>query len=60
MVTGLFLFSKDHDSVINIAGALAMIAVAGTFVGLYKNKWLGLFWFGIQHDIDCAEQFYIL
>ncbi|MEO6722501.1 MAG: hypothetical protein ABIN67_19180 [Ferruginibacter sp.] len=47
MITGLFLYSKYHDSIINISGVLGMFAIAGTFVGLYKNKWLRLFWFGL-------------
>jgi len=47
MITCLFLFSKSHDTIINVSGLLASFAIAGTFAGIYKNKWSALFWFGI-------------
>ena len=43
---GFFLFTRYHDSIINITGLLAFIAFAGTFAGLYKTGWRKLFWFG--------------
>lgn len=47
MVVAMFLFTNLHDWVINIASLFALIAIIGTFVGLYKQKWLGLFRLGI-------------
>jgi len=38
MSTGCFLFTGNHDMVINISGLLAIPAFAGTFTGLYKIK----------------------
>jgi len=47
MMIGLFLFTGFHDIIINIATFFGLVAVAGTFVGLYKLKWKKLFWMGI-------------
>lgn len=47
MCFAFFIFSSWHDAIINIAVVFAMIALAGTFVGLYKMKWWKLFAFGI-------------
>ena len=48
MVTGLLLFSKiDHDWITNLASLFGLIAMTGTFTGLYKNKWTILFYFGL-------------
>ena len=47
MAIGLFLFTEHHDIVINLAGIFGLLALSGTFIGLYKNKWYGLFYFGI-------------
>ena len=47
MAIGMFLFTKFHDAIINLAGLFGLIALCGTFIGLYKNKWYGLFYFGI-------------
>ena len=38
MFITLFLFTEYHDTVINIAGFLTLIAMGLTFVELYKNK----------------------
>lgn len=48
MAIALLLFANlYHDAVINIAGIAALVALLGTAIGIYRNKWYGLFWFGI-------------
>lgn len=47
MGLSLFIFSKWHDVLITIAGIFGMIALAGTFTGLYKLKWNSLLTFGM-------------
>jgi hypothetical protein len=60
MAIPCFLFSYlDHDLVINLASLFGLIAVAGSFVGLYKNKWVGLFVFGIANLLLVALNNYV-
>jgi hypothetical protein len=47
MTIAMFLFTGLHDSIINIAGALGIVALIGTFTGLYKAKRYILFLFGM-------------
>ncbi len=47
MLTCLFLFTGDHDVVINAASSLGLIAVAGVLVALWQLKWQTLFWIGM-------------
>lgn len=47
MITVLFLFTSYHDMVINVATGFGAIALGGTFVGLRKLRWKGLFWTGL-------------
>jgi hypothetical protein len=47
MTITMFLFTSFHDVVINVAGAFGLIALAGTYVGLYKNKSYQLFIVGL-------------
>lgn len=48
MIIGLFLFSKfDHDLITNLASMFGLFATTGTLIGLYKNKWKTLFYFGL-------------
>jgi hypothetical protein len=47
MLTGIFLFTRFHDIIINIASLFGLIATIGTLIGLYRLKWRGLFRFGI-------------
>jgi len=47
MLTGAFLFTPLHDVIINISTLLGLVALTGTFIGLYKLRWMGLFWMGI-------------
>lgn len=46
MMVVLFLSSRYHDTILNIAVLLSLFALAGTFMGLYKMKWYSLFVFG--------------
>lgn len=47
MCIAFFIFTDFHDAIINIAALLAMVAIAITFIGLYKMKWSNLFVFGL-------------
>ena len=59
MTIALFLFTKYHDIVINLASIIGSIATIGTFAGLYKNKWFTLFWFGIFNLLLVALNNYV-
>lgn len=47
MVTGMFIFTNLHDTIINVASLCGLVSVIGTFAGLYKLKWTKLFCLGI-------------
>ena len=47
MTTGMFLFTDQHDIIVNIASFCGLVATVGTFIGLHKLKWTKLFWLGI-------------
>ncbi len=48
MLTGSLLFTRwEHDLIINIASFFGLIALGGTFAGLYKNGWKKLFYAGL-------------
>jgi hypothetical protein len=48
MLIGLFLFTKfDHDLITNLASLFGLIAMTGTFIGLFNNGWKTLFYFGL-------------
>jgi hypothetical protein len=48
MAIAFFLFTGiDHDLVTNLASMFGLIAIVGTFIGLYKTKWYWLFAFGL-------------
>ena len=48
MAIAFFLFTNiNHDLIINLAAIFGAVATVGTFIGLYKTKWFGLFAFGI-------------
>ena len=48
MTIAFFLFTNiNHDIVINLAAIFGAVATVGTFIGLYKNQWFGLFAFGL-------------
>lgn len=48
MTVAFFLFTSiNHDFVTNLASTFGAIATIGTLIGLYKNKYSGLFAFGL-------------
>ncbi len=48
MTISFFLFTKlNHDLITNLASLFGLIATIGTFIGLYKNSWKTLFYFGL-------------
>lgn len=48
MAIAFFLFTNiNHDLIINLASIFGVITTVGTFIGLYKTKWFGLFAFGL-------------
>lgn len=48
MAIAFFLFTSiNHDLIVNLASVFGLVATIGTFIGLYKQKWFGLFAFGI-------------
>jgi hypothetical protein len=52
MIIGFLQFTHfNHDLIINTASFLGLIAMAGTFVGLYKNGWKGLFSLGLVNIV---------
>ena len=46
MVLAFFLFTSFHDGIVNVSGFFGLIALCGTFIGLYKMKALPLLYFG--------------
>ena len=52
MTIAFFLFTNiNHDLVTNLAAIFGAISTVGTFIGLYKTKWFGLFAFGLLNII---------
>lgn len=48
MIVAFFLFTNiNHDLVTNLASFFGLFATAGTFIGLYREKWTKLFVFGL-------------
>ncbi len=48
MTIAFFLFTNiDHDLVTNLSSFFGLIATVGTFIGLYKTRWYGLFAVGL-------------
>lgn len=48
MTIAFFLFTNiNHDLLTNLASIFGLVAMVGTFIGLYKTKWHGLFIFGL-------------
>lgn len=54
MFVALFLFTRFHDVVINVASVFSFIALIGTFIGINKLKWNLLFAMGIFNLILIA------
>ncbi len=60
MTIAFFLFpSINHDLVTNIASLFGLIATVGTFVGLYKTRWFGLFAFGLVNVLFVGLNNYV-
>ena len=60
MTIAFFLFTSfDHDLVINLASSFGIFATVGIFIGLYKNKWYGLFAFGLVNILLVALNNYV-
>ncbi len=52
MIIACFLFTGiNHDLITNLASFFGLIATIGTFIGLYKIKWFGLFLFGLLNIV---------
>ena len=52
MTGSLFLLTKmDHDLITNAASLFGLIAMTGTFMGLYQNGWKTLFYFGLLNIV---------
>ena len=47
MITGFFLFTSQHDFLVNIASLFGLIATAITLFRMYQLKWTRLFRLGI-------------
>jgi hypothetical protein len=59
MAVLIFFLAGFHDSVINIAGVLGVIAMSLVIVALYKNRSYGLFALGIVCILLCILNNYI-
>ena len=46
MVMAALIFTSYHDRLINLAGLLGLVTLLYTFIGLYQQKYKGLFWLG--------------
>lgn len=47
MALGVFIFSGYHDVLINIACGISLISIAGTIIGIYRQRWYRLAWLGV-------------
>lgn len=59
MVIAPFIFTAHHDIIINTAGVLGIMAMFGTFAGLYRSQCFALFRFGIGCLLLCGLNNYI-
>ena len=59
MIVAPFIFTAHHDTIINIAGSLGVLAMLGTFAGLYKNQHAGLFRVGLGCLFLCGLNNYM-
>jgi hypothetical protein len=58
-LTFLLFTPINHDLVTNLASIFGLIATVGTFAGLYKKKWSGLFTFGLLNVLLVGLNNYI-
>jgi hypothetical protein len=47
MAIGAFLSTPLHDLIINLSTLMGLVAMTGTFIGLYKLRLKVLFWMGL-------------
>jgi len=60
MTTTFFLLTNiNHDLVTNLTSMFGLVATVGLFTGLYKNKWYGLFAFGLLNLLLVALNNYL-
>jgi hypothetical protein len=60
MFIAFFLFTDlDHDLVTNLASFFGMIATVGTFIGLYRSKWMILFLIGLLNILMVCLNNYV-
>ena len=59
MTVAMFLFTSLHDIFLNIASLFGLIAVIGTFIGLFKSNLKALFLFGIFNLLLVALNNYV-
>lgn len=60
MIIAFFLFTNiNHDVVTNLASVFGLIATTGTFIGLYKAKWFGLFAVGLLNILVVVINNYV-
>ena len=58
-VTALFVFTKYHDVVIDVAGLFGAVAFLGAFIGLFKSGWYRLTAMGIFCLVLCLVNYVI-
>lgn len=49
VIAFLLFTNMDHDLITYLASGFGLIATVGTFIGLYKQRWFGLFLFGLMN-----------
>lgn len=60
MTIAFLLFTDiNHDLITNLASFFGFIATVGTFIGLYKTKWYGLFAFGLLNILFVGLNNYV-
>jgi len=59
MIISAFLFTDFHDTVINVAGALGVLALLLTFMNLYRAKFYKLFAVGVLCLMLCLLNYFI-
>ena len=55
----LLFTNINHQLVTNLASLFGFIATVGTFIGLYKTKWFGLFVFGLVNVLLVGVNNYV-
>lgn len=47
MILPIFIFTRYHDLLINLAGAFGLVGLIAVYIALYRNKLTLLFWLGM-------------